>query len=75
MVARAATLHHEDDDFIQPGELYRKVMSDTDREHLVSNIVGHASEDVKPETLPRVLDYWRRIDPDLGAGVAKGLGG
>jgi catalase len=70
----AATLHSEDDDFSQPGELYRNVLSETDREHLASNIVGHASEDVKPETLSRVLEYWRKVDPDLGARVAKGLG-
>ena len=40
----AATLHSQDDDFTQPGELYRNVLSETDREHLVTNIVGHASD-------------------------------
>ena len=30
-----------DDDFVQPGELYRRVMSETDREHLVGNAVAH----------------------------------
>jgi catalase len=30
-----------DIDFVQAGLLYRKVMSDGDREHLVSNIIGH----------------------------------
>jgi catalase len=35
--------HAEDDDFVQPGRLYREVMSDTDREHIVTNIVGHAT--------------------------------
>src|SRR6201986_3916565 len=44
---RYANAHHaEDDDFGQPRTLYREVMSDTDRKHLVSNIVGHASDDV-----------------------------
>src|SRR5207247_7998125 len=32
-------LHAEDDDFIQAGNLYRDVMSTTDRDHLASNIV------------------------------------
>jgi catalase len=32
---------HPNSDFVQAGELYSKVMSDTDRKHLVSNIVGH----------------------------------
>jgi len=27
------------------------------------------------ETLPTVLGYWRSVDPDLGARVAKGLSG
>lgn len=34
---------------------YREVMSDTDREHLVANIVGHASDDVASETQLRVV--------------------
>jgi catalase len=74
-VVRAAnTLHSEDDDFTQPGELYRKVLSETDREHLVTNIVGHASDGVAPDTQKRVVEYWRQVDPDLGARVSKGLG-
>ena len=32
---------HPNCDFEQPGALFRKVMSNTDREHLISNIVGH----------------------------------
>ena len=32
---RTAIAHTEDDDFIQPGTLYRQVMSPTDRDHLV----------------------------------------
>jgi catalase len=39
--------HAEDDDFVQPGRLYRDVMSDIDREHLVTNIVGHASNEAR----------------------------
>jgi len=31
-------LHAEDDDFIQAGNLYREVMSATDRDHLVGQI-------------------------------------
>jgi catalase len=32
---------HPNDDFVQAGDLYRKVMTDEDREHLVGNIVAH----------------------------------
>ena len=43
-IMRAAyTLHREDDDFVQPGALVREVLSETDRAHLVDNVVGHAT--------------------------------
>lgn len=66
--------HRDDDDFIQPGELWRTVMTETDREHLVSNVVGHVKGGVLPETVDRVIEYWRKVDPDAGARVAKALG-
>jgi catalase len=66
--------HAEDDDFGQPGTLYREVMDDTDREQLVANIVGHASADVTDEIQQRVIAYWASVDPQLGARVAAGLG-
>ncbi|MGI8904828.1 MAG: catalase [Solirubrobacteraceae bacterium] len=66
--------HAEDDDFSQPGALYREVMDDTDREHLVTNIVSHASYDVSDEVQSRVIAYWASVDPQLGAQVAAGLG-
>jgi catalase len=66
--------HPEDDDFVQPRALYRDVMTDTDREHLVMNIVAHASDGVTPEVQQRVVGYWTNVDPELGAKVAAGLG-
>ncbi|HWF74341.1 MAG TPA: catalase [Solirubrobacteraceae bacterium] len=70
----AYELHAEDDDFGQPGALYREVMDDTDREHMASNIIGHASADVTDEVQRRVIAYWTSVDSDLGARVAAGLG-
>jgi catalase len=56
--------------------MYRDVMSETDREHLLTNIVNHATHgpglDLGVAT--RVGDYWRQVDPALGAKVAKALG-
>jgi len=67
--------HKEDDDFIQPGMLYRQVMSPADRDHLVGNIVGHLSQGVERFIQERAVnDYWMKVDPDLGARVAQGLG-
>ncbi len=67
--------HAEDDDFGQPGALYRNVMDDTDRAHLAANIVGHAGDpDVQPDVKKRVVEYWSQVDPDLGTRLAEGLG-
>ena len=71
----AYTPHAEDNDFVQPGNLYRHVLSETDREHLVNNIVTHMSQGVERFIQERtVKSYWYPVDPDLGARVAKGLG-
>jgi len=71
----AYTLHAEDNDFVQAGNLYRHAMSATDREHLVNNIVGHMSQGVERFIQERAVNtYWYQVDPDLGARVAKGLG-
>jgi catalase len=65
--------HVEDDNFVQPRALYRDVMSVTDREHLASNIVAHASDGVSHAIQERVVQYWTNVDADLGAAVAAGL--
>jgi catalase len=49
-------------------------MNDEDREHLVTNVVAHASDGVSQDTQRRVIAYWAAVDPDLGARVALGLG-
>ena len=60
---------------MQPGTLYREVMDDTDRDHLVANVVGHLSKGVIPRVRDKAVDYWRRVDPDLGARIAKDFDG
>jgi catalase len=62
-----------DDDFFQPGELYRRVMNDTDREHLVGNIVAHLGNAQKRIQLRQTALFFK-ADPDYGRRVAKGLG-
>lgn len=66
--------HADDDDFGQAGTLVHKVMSDRDRDHLVANIVGHASDHVSEPVRLRVVAYWTNVDPDLGGRIATGLG-
>ena len=60
--------------FDQPGTLYREVFDDGERERLVSNVIGHASNGVEAHVQDRVVDYRRSVDADLGAQVARGLG-
>ena len=75
-IARYAyTKHRDDDDFVQVNDFWNKALNDTDRDHMVDNIVGHASApEVEDDMKVRVADYWRDVDPELGARVAKGLG-
>jgi len=71
----AYVAHKDDDDFIQPGTLCRQVMSPTDRDHLVENIVWHLSQGVERFIQERAItEYWGKVDSDLGARVARGLG-
>ena len=76
-IVRAAYQAHKDDtDFVQPGIMYRDVMSEIDREHLLTNILNHANHgpDLDLGVATRVGEYWRQVDPGLGAKVAKALG-
>ncbi len=44
------------------------------RDHLVTTIVGHASNHVSDEIQLRVIAYWTSVDTQLGARVGAGLG-
>lgn len=74
LVRAAATLHADDDDFVQPRTLVNEVMDDAQRERLVANIVGHVSAVTIPELRERVIQYWTNVDAWLGQAVAAGLG-
>jgi catalase len=62
-----------DVDFVQPGVLYRKVMTDEDREHLVGNIVSHLKNAQKRIQLRQTALFYK-ADAEYGERVAKGLG-
>jgi catalase len=70
----AYTLHKEDDDFGQANAMVNEAMDQAARQRLVSNVVGHASQDVTEPVLSRVVAYWRNIDKVVGDQVAAGLG-
>jgi catalase len=69
MVRTAYTLHAEDDDWGQAGTLVRQVMDDAARDRLIGNIVGHLLQGVSERVLQRAFEYWRNVDPQVGARV------
>jgi catalase len=69
MVRSAYTKRRDDDDFGQPGTLYRKVLDDAARSRLAYNISQHL-KGCQPDVLGRAIDYWTSVDRGLGARVA-----
>jgi catalase len=72
-VAARQPYAHPNDDFVQAGNLYRDVMTDSDRDHLISNIVGHLSG-ASRTIQERQVGVFKKADPEYGARVAEGLG-
>jgi len=64
---------HPNDDFVQAGDLYRKVMTPQDRDNLVSNLVGHMSG-AKKRIQYRQAAIFYKADVEYGSRVAEGLG-
>ena len=64
---------HSNDDYFQAGELYRRVMNDYDRDHLVSNITGHLCNAIERIQLRQCAVFYR-AEPEYGTRVAQGLG-
>lgn len=63
---------HPNDDFVQPGNLYRKVMTDQDRTNLVGNIVSHLCN-AKKEIQIRQTKIFYKADTEYGQRIADGL--
>jgi catalase len=63
---------HPNDDFVQAGILYKKVMTDTDREHLVGNIADHLGGAQKRIQYRQTAVFYK-ADQDYGRRVAQGL--
>jgi catalase len=67
--------HAGDDDFVQARTLCHEVMSELDRAHLIGNVVDHLRKpELSSDVLLRAVAYWRKVDEEVGAGVARGLG-
>jgi len=64
---------HPNDDFVQPGNLYRNVMTDQDRTNLVNNIVGHMGV-IPKHIMLRQCALFCLADDEYGTRIAQGLG-
>ncbi|UCH43791.1 MAG: hypothetical protein JSW16_04455, partial [Dehalococcoidales bacterium] len=64
---------HPNDDFFQAGELYRRVMTDEDREHLIGNITTHLCNAQKRIQLRQTAIFYK-ADAEYGRRVVEGLG-
>jgi catalase len=73
MVRSAYRLREEDDDFGQAGTLVREVFDDAMRERFVGNVAGHILGGVSDETLPRVFDYWKSVDAEIGKRIEEAV--
>jgi len=63
---------HPNSDYEQCGVFYRKVLSDRDRNNLISNIADHLSG-ARSDIQARMIDLFSRVDKDYGARVADAL--
>ncbi|OFY65165.1 MAG: catalase [Bacteroidetes bacterium RBG_13_43_22] len=66
-----------DDHYTQPGNLFRKVMTEKERKNTVSNFVGSlkgVSGPEKKEIIMRQLNHFYKADKGLALEIAKGLG-
>lgn len=73
MVRNAYTLHKDDDDFSQPGDLVRHVFDDAARARLVETVSGALLAGVHSPVLERAFDYWKQIDKDVGARIEQAV--
>jgi catalase len=65
-------ISHPNDDFVQAGNLYRKVMTDQDRDNLIGNIVDHLGGAIKRIQYRQAAVFYK-ADPEYGSRVADGL--
>ena len=76
-IGEAMMVRHEpeivEDDFFQTGEFWRRVLSDRQKDHLVSNIVGHLGNAL-PRVQYRQASLFYRAEPEYGERVSAGLG-
>lgn len=67
---------NDDDYYTQPGDLFSKVMSDSERKNTISNIVGAMSGIMGAKRdiiIQRQLSHFYKADKELALSIAQGL--
>ncbi len=67
---------NDDDHYTQPGDLFRKVMTENERENTLFNIIGSMSGiagSKRDEIIQRQLTHFFNADKELALSIAKGL--
>ena len=64
---------YPNDDFTQPGTLFRRVFDDTMRTNTVNNLIG-AMKGVRGDIAERVVKMFHKADAELGEKLGRGLG-
>jgi catalase len=65
--------NHPNSDFQQPGDLFRNVMNETERNNTIKNVAFHMKT-VPREIQERATKNFYKADPEFGDGIAKMLG-
>ena len=63
---------HPNDDFEQPGVLYRQVMTPEQKTRLINNIAGHL-KNARKDLQERMVVLFTKVDREYGARVQEGL--
>ena len=64
---------HPNSHYEQPRTLWQKVFTETDREHLISNLAGPLSG-ARRDIQEAMLAHFYKIDPDYGTRLSKAVG-
>jgi catalase len=68
---------NDNDYYTQPGVLFRKIMTDLEKQNTINNFVGAfkgVAGPKKKKIITRQLDHFYKADKELALMVAKGLG-
>ncbi|MFC1509673.1 catalase-related domain-containing protein, partial [Candidatus Omnitrophota bacterium] len=60
-----------DDDYIQPGNLYRLLPKD-EQKHLITNIAG-SLKNAPLDIQKKMIEHFKKADPNYGGGIAAAL--